>query len=117
MEILGLVFVGTSSAQHAEMGVFCRDVLGMTPVRDSGVTGALFELPDDSRFAAVDEWEPGVGGRTIGFLVSDIEQAAAELLAAGTKVDEVQENDRQRYVHFTAPDGLLYELVEEKDRP
>ena len=62
----------------------------------------------------VDEWEPGVGGRTIGFLVSDVAAAAAELQAAGVETDEVHETDRQRYVHFTAPDGKLYELVEEK---
>jgi glyoxylase I family protein len=114
MEILGLVFVGTASAQQTEMAAFCRDVLGMTAAQDSGVTGALFELPDDSRFAVVEEWEPGVGGRTIGFLVRDVVAAAAELRAAGTETDAVQENDRQKYVHFTAPDGQLYELVEEK---
>lgn len=115
MEILGLVFVGTSSAQRAEMAAFCRNVLGMNPADDSGVSGDLFELSDDSRFAVVDEWEPGLGGRTIGFLVRDVEVAAAELRSAGVETDDVQENDRQRYVHFTAPDGQLYELVEQKD--
>jgi hypothetical protein len=29
-------------------------------------------------------------------------------------VDEPAENERQRYVHFRAPDGKLYELVEER---
>jgi catechol 2,3-dioxygenase-like lactoylglutathione lyase family enzyme len=114
MEILGLAFVGTATSQHDDMGAFCRDVLGMTPAVDSGVSGALFALPDESRFAVVDEWEPGVGGRTIGFLVADIESASAELRGAGVETDAVQENDRQKYVHFTAPDGQLYELVEEK---
>jgi catechol 2,3-dioxygenase-like lactoylglutathione lyase family enzyme len=116
VEILGLVFVGTASAQHDTMAEFCREVLGMTIAHDAGVTGDLFELPDDSRFAVVEEWEPGVAGRTIGFLVRDVGAAAAELRAAGVATDAVQENDRQRYVHFTAPDGRLYELVEEKGR-
>jgi catechol 2,3-dioxygenase-like lactoylglutathione lyase family enzyme len=115
MEILGLVFVGTSSSRHVEMGRFCRDVLGMTPVRDSGVSGDLFALPDQSRFAVVEEWEPGVGGRTIGLLVHAVDVAAAELHAAGVETDDVHENERQRYVHFTAPDGQLYELVEDKE--
>lgn len=114
MDVLGLVFVGTSTALHDDMGAFCRDVLGMAPAHDSGVTGSLFALPDGSRFAVVDEWEPDVGGRTIGFLVRDVEEAAAELRRAGVETDPVQGNDRQRYVHFTAPDGRLYELVEER---
>jgi hypothetical protein len=38
----------------------------------------------------------------------------AELRAAGVEVDEPAENDLQRYVHFRAPDGKLYELVEER---
>jgi glyoxylase I family protein len=114
MEILGLTFVGTGSAHQPEMASFCRDVLGMTTAIDSGMTGDLFALPDGILFLATDEWEPGVGGRTIGFLVRDLDAAAAELNAAGFETDYVQENDRQRYVHFTAPDGQLYELVEEK---
>ena len=28
-------------------------------------------------------------------------------------MDEPQENERHRYVHFLAPDGEIYELVEE----
>ena len=114
MEILGLVFVGTSSSRRTEMAAFTRDVLGMTPEEDAGITGDLFALPDGSRFAVVDEWEPGEGGRTIGFLVRDLDAAVAEMEAAGVPTDEISENARHRYVHFTAPDGQLYELVEEK---
>ena len=41
-------------------------------------------------------------------------QAATELRAAGIATDdEVSSSARQRYVHFRAPDGQLYELVEE----
>ena len=29
------------------------------------------------------------------------------------EVDEIAENERFRYVHFRAPDGALYELVEQ----
>jgi hypothetical protein len=31
-----------------------------------------------------------------------------------TCIDEVAENARYRYMHFRAPDGQLYELVEER---
>ena len=41
------------------------------------------------------------------------EAATDELRAAGVDVDdEIAANERFRYVHFRAPDGRLYELVE-----
>jgi glyoxylase I family protein len=54
----------------------------------------------------------GSTDRSIGFLVADLDEAIAELRAAGVEVDEPAANDRQRYAHFRAPDGRLYELVE-----
>jgi glyoxylase I family protein len=50
--------------------------------------------------------------RTIGFLVDDLDAAVAELRAEGVEAGEPGENQLGRYVHFTAPDGRLYELVE-----
>ena len=52
--------------------------------------------------------------RSIGFLVEDLDAAVAELRAAGYAVDDPAQNERQRYVHFRAPDGHLYELVEDR---
>ena len=55
----------------------------------------------------------GATQRSIGFLVDDVERAAQELRAVGAEVDdEISGNARERYVHFRAPDGQLYELVE-----
>jgi glyoxylase I family protein len=51
--------------------------------------------------------------RTVGFLVDDLDAAVEELRAAGIETDdEVSVNERWRYLHFRAPDGQLYELVE-----
>jgi catechol 2,3-dioxygenase-like lactoylglutathione lyase family enzyme len=51
--------------------------------------------------------------RTVGFLVDDVELVATELRAAGIATDdEVSSSARERYIHFRAPDGHLYELVE-----
>jgi catechol 2,3-dioxygenase-like lactoylglutathione lyase family enzyme len=56
----------------------------------------------------------GDTARSVGFLVENLEDAVTELRAAGVEVgDEPGENDRQRYIHFRAPDGELYELIEE----
>ncbi len=57
----------------------------------------------------------GATDRSLGFLVASINEAVRELRAAGTPVDEViSGNARERYVHFRAPDGQLYELVERR---
>jgi hypothetical protein len=48
-----------------------------------------------------------------GFLVADLDEAAAELRAAGVEIVlDVQGGDTRRWLHFRAPDGFVYELVE-----
>jgi glyoxylase I family protein len=55
--------------------------------------------------------------RSIGFLVASLDVAIASLRAAGVEVDAPAASARHRYVHFRAPDGELYELIEEIARP
>jgi glyoxylase I family protein len=99
------------------MTAFVRDVLGLTPTQVAGVEADLFDLPDGSSFAVASIGGMGATGRSIGFLVSDLDTAVQELRAAGVDVDEnVSANGRDRYVHFRAPDQQLYELVEHRPR-
>jgi catechol 2,3-dioxygenase-like lactoylglutathione lyase family enzyme len=114
MEVLGLVFAGSATDLRPEMAAFVGDVLGLERVRTGGVGADMFGLPDGSFFAVAGPREMGETSRTIGFLVADLEAAVADLRAAGIEVDEPAENDRHRYVHFRAPDGKLYELVQER---
>ena len=114
MEIRGLVFAGTATDRHVAMAAFVQHTLGLRADPDSTSTAEMFNLPDGSRFAVHPERDDNGGtSRTIGFLVDDVEAAAKELAAAGLEVDEPSSNERHRYVHFVAPDGELYELVEE----
>ena len=114
MEILGLVFVGTMSPARAAMATFARDVLGLVPADARGMDADLFDLPDGTALAVTDS-EEAPAGRTVGFLVRDLDAAVAELRAAGVPTDdEVSSNEQERYVHFWAPDGQLYELVERR---
>lgn len=84
----------------------------MTPGRVTGVEADLFDLPDGSSFAVASPQGMGATDRSVGFLVDDIEAAVQELRAAGAEVDDdISGNERERYVHFRAPDGQLYELV------
>ena len=109
MDVLGLTFVGTRTPDADAMTTFARDVLGMLPVTVSGTS--FFALPDGSTFAV--QGTDDVAERTVGFLVADVDAAVAELRAAGVETDEPEETDVHRYVHFRAPDGRLYELVQE----
>lgn len=116
MRVLGLVFAGTATDRRSEMARFLRATLGLTPVRDSRVDADLFELPDGSRFAVAAPGRMGETTRSLGFLVADLEAAVATLRATGIEVGAPAESERHRYVHFRAPDGELYELVEELPR-
>lgn len=116
MRILGLVFAGSATPARPAMTAFCRNVLGLPETDGAGSSATMFALPDGARLAVADERDPGQGtSRTIGLEVADVAEAAAELAAAGADVDEVQTNDAFAYVHVTAPDGRLYELVQRTD--
>jgi catechol 2,3-dioxygenase-like lactoylglutathione lyase family enzyme len=111
VRVRGICFVGTRTPQAEAMAAFARDVLGLAPADGDGA--AFFALADGSRFAvqATEELDPAE--RTVGFLVDDVAAAVAELAAAGVPVGEVESSGVQRYAHFRAPDGRLYELVED----
>ena len=91
---------------------FTGETLGLERVHVDGADADMFLLPDGSLFAVADPRSMGETSRSVGFLVADLDEAVAALRQAGIEVDEPAENDRHRYVHFRAPDGKLYELVE-----
>ena len=114
MEVLGLTFVGTFSPARPEMAAFVRDVLGLPPADARGMDADVFTLPDGTTLAVTGSAE-GETGRTVGLLVRDLDAALAELRAAGVATDDdVSSNHQERYVHFWAPDGQLYELIERR---
>jgi glyoxylase I family protein len=113
--VKGIVFAGTATSARAEMRDFLHQVLGMVPAQVEGVEADLFDLPDGSSFAVASPQGMGATERSLGFLVDDVDDAVAELTSAGVPVDaHVSSNQRERYVHFTAPDGQVYELVERR---
>ena len=115
MHIRGIVFVGTHTEEHQAMTAFARDVLGLRQIDVEGVGATLFETTDGDVLAVAPPYEEdGAAERTMGFLVDDLDAAVDELHAAGVETDGISENARWRYTHFHAPDGKLYELVEER---
>jgi glyoxylase I family protein len=97
------------------MSSFLVDVLGLRPITVEDVGATLFTATNGDVLAvACPDEEDGSAERTVGLLVDDVESAAAELQAVGIETDGINENARWRYTHFRAPDGMLYELVEER---
>ena len=116
MRITGITFVGTRTHARPAMTRFVREVLGLTAVPAvDGMDADLFFLPDGSSFAVTPGVAPSEDDRTVGFLVDDLDDARRVLVASGVEVDdEISANAHFRYLHFRAPDGHLYELVEER---
>ena len=94
------------------MSAFVGGVLGLPARAVDGVEADLFALPDGSSFAVASPDGMGDSARSLGFLVASLDEAITELHAAGVATDAPATNSLERYVHFTAPDGHLYELVE-----
>lgn len=94
------------------MTEFVGEVLGLSARHVEGVEADLFGLPDGSSFAVASPGGMGESERPLGFLVASLDEAVTELNAAGIATDAPASNEIERYVHFTAPDGHLYELVE-----
>lgn len=115
MRILGLTFAGTSTHHRSEMAAFLDTTFALPRLQVDGVEADLFGLPDGSTFAVASPEGMGDTPRSIGFLVDDLDDAAAHLREAGVEVGPVGENARMRYLHFRAPDGELYELIERKE--
>jgi glyoxylase I family protein len=112
MRVLGLVFAGSATDHRGEMVRFATETLGLERVQVEGAEADMFALPDGSLFAVADPSGMGRTSRAVGFLVADLDDAMVALREAGVEVGEPGANDRHRYVHFRAPDGELYELVE-----
>ena len=112
MEIKGIIFAGSATTDRDATTAFFRKVFGLEPKPLEGFPADLFEFPDGSSFGVVGMQDPAHATRTIGFEVSDLDAAVTELKGHGIEVDEPAANQLGRYVHMTAPDGKLYELVE-----
>ena len=112
VDVLGICFAGTSTIHRSDMARFVMDVLGLPRRQVDGVEADLFGLRDGSSFAVASPGGMGESTRSVGFLVADLDEAIAELHAVGVATDAPTGNAVERYVHFEAPDGHLYELVE-----
>jgi catechol 2,3-dioxygenase-like lactoylglutathione lyase family enzyme len=119
MEIIGLIWLGTRTDRADQLNAFYREVLGLSGDRVSD-TQTNYDLPDGS---TVEVFGPGDAGHkhfdtgpVAGFRVRDIAAAVGELQAAGVELLGGLDGEAgNRWQHFRAPDGLVYELTERPD--
>jgi predicted enzyme related to lactoylglutathione lyase len=112
MNVQGLVFAGVGTGDHGGVARFLADVLGVEVEGDGEVKRLVF--PNGSSLALVPPSHVEPPSDTIlGFLVDDVEEATAELVARGVEPEgELQSGYGFRYRHFRAPDGRRFELLD-----
>ena len=115
MRVLSLVWVGTRTTEYAATVEFFKDVLGLG-VHSSEPDFAVLEVPDGSTvevFGPTSRFNEHFTHPVAGFQVADIHEAVEELEAAGIEIVLPPDGGGTRsWVHFRAPDGFVYELVE-----
>jgi catechol 2,3-dioxygenase-like lactoylglutathione lyase family enzyme len=119
MQILRLAWVGTRTEAFEETVALFRDVLGLAPIAHDRDFDVL-EVPDG---ATVEVFGPASGfnqhltSPVAGFEVDDLAGAERELRAAGTEIVLAPAWGGERaWLHFRAPDGHLYELMQDFTR-
>ena len=121
MQVLSLAWVGTRTAEHDATVAFFSHVLGLR-VHSAEPDFTVLEVPGG---ATVEVFGPRSGFNrplthpVAGFRVADIDTAARELAAAGVEIVlPLQGGGERSWLHFRAPDGFVYELMEDRtDRP
>lgn len=116
MQLKGLSWLGTRTANFDEMVGFAKNVLNLDVVNEeAGV--AFFALPNGDQFEVFSPEHHGGGHPEIGvagaFTVEDVPSAQAELLAAGVDVGEIQSAMGYTWAYFTAPDDNAYLVLSE----
>jgi catechol 2,3-dioxygenase-like lactoylglutathione lyase family enzyme len=117
VNVVGLRWVGTRTADHDATVGFFRDVLGL-PVRHREPDFTVLEVPDGSTvevFGTSSRYNRHLTHPVAGFVVTDLNAAEAELRRAGLDIVlPVQRGDTGAWLHVRAPDGFLYELAEHR---
>ena len=125
MQVIRIGWLGTRTAQFDETARFFGDVMGLARIH-SEPNFAMFGLPSGSRdyvevFGSAKgdagfEAEHYTTGPVPGFLVQDLDEARAELAAAGIELlgDITWARSRPGYgwFHFRGPDGSVYAMLQ-----
>jgi catechol 2,3-dioxygenase-like lactoylglutathione lyase family enzyme len=115
VRVLSLAWVGTRTSDHEATVAFFRDVLGLG-VEVCEPDFAVLEVPGGATvevFGPSSEFNRHLTHPVAGFRVENLSEAADELRAAGIEIVlPMQGGGPRSWLHFRAPDGFIYELVE-----
>jgi predicted enzyme related to lactoylglutathione lyase len=116
VDVRGLAWLGTRTAEFEPMVAFLKDVFGLEPsIDESGF--AVFRLANGDTvevFGADDQYHQFfTTGPVVGFEVDDVAAARAEMEAAGVEFfgRPTSSSDGYAWSHFRAPDGNVYEIT------
>jgi catechol 2,3-dioxygenase-like lactoylglutathione lyase family enzyme len=117
MQILSLAWVGTRATDYMATVAFFRDVLGLAVhSAENGFT--VLEVPGGATveiFGPASQYNQHLTHPVAGFLVANLDDAITELRAADVEIVlPKQGGDTRSWIHFRAPDGFVYELVEDR---
>ena len=121
-----LAWLGTRTENFDETTTFFRDVLGIPMVYEEPGF-AMLQLPEGDRdFVEVFAHDhPGASfystGPVVGLLVDDVDQARAELDAAGVEIlgptTWLESMDGYGWFYVRAPDGNVYAIMQDSPAP
>jgi catechol 2,3-dioxygenase-like lactoylglutathione lyase family enzyme len=125
VEVKGIVWISSRTPRFGEMREFVSDVLGLEPYYDEGEF-ALFSFQNGHTFEVTGPGSPvfedpeldshpdGRGPAPIAaFQVDDVDSARAEMEEKGVRFIGPVHSDPSsgnRWAHFIAPDGYVYEI-------
>ena len=121
VDVKGLVWLGTRTTAFDEMRAVLARFTGVEPwIDEPGL--AVFDLPNGDRLEVLGpegDDPPRLEAPLAGLLVEDVDAARRELEAEGVEfVGPVHDGGGgNRWAHFRAPDGHLYELTSRPDHP
>lgn len=124
MKILGLVWLGSRTANYPAMRDFAADILGLDVAMEQE-NATVFGMPNGDAFEVFkpgDEEHSHFNHPVTGFLVADVEEARREMeskgvaFVGGIHYGVSGENWGEAWTHFHAPDGHLYCLVSRFER-
>lgn len=118
MRVLGVAWLGSRTKNFEGLSEFFGKVMGMKKIyhedelnvfkTENGDIVEIFGMNyKDALFFP--------NAPVAGFLVDDIENGKKELEASGIEAGEIYGDGKgNRWMHFTAPDGNMYELTERR---